>query len=140
MSRWAIRLAIYATIIGALAAVLAVEARAYHESTGWRTHYTGTLTSNEARNYGPVCGIAINWSAITWQVNGGYGMARIIQHSNGAVIAVAENQGGQAGVGHALYDDYTSWKANCRNSTPWQITHYGVTCEYKALYSHGQCV
>jgi hypothetical protein len=134
------RFAVIAAIAVA-AGVLVGAASATHETSGWITHYTGSLTSLEGRNYGPLDCNYVNWSEMSWQTgNGGYGMARIIQNSNGAVIISQEGQGGMVGVGSPLHSDYTSWKANCRNSTPWQVTHYGVVCRYRVTYDHFSCV
>jgi hypothetical protein len=83
---WLDRLAIVAAIT-VCAGTLVSAASATHEVSGWANYYYGSLTSGEGRNYGPTPCDYVNWSEMRWQTgNGGYGMARIIQNSNGVVI------------------------------------------------------
>lgn len=138
------------TRLGLVAAVavsallLGAEAWAYHEESGPYNFYSGSLTSGEGQNYGPdgPCW-TVNYSIMLWNTDGGYGLVRIIRNSDGAIMNSNESQSGSTAVGAFPIDgpaDDGTWKANCRNSTPWQITHYGVTCAYKKTASHDTCI
>ena len=64
------RFAVIAAIAVA-AGVLVGAASATHETSGWITHYTGSLTSLEGRNYGPLDCNYVNWSEMSWQTGNG---------------------------------------------------------------------
>lgn len=126
-----------ATVAMLTALATAGSAWAFHTSEGGRYH-SGWLTSGEGRNYGPDGCAAYNVSEMAFTVGtGGYGLARIINHATGAVIFAEESQDGYA----FAYTDIanTSYKSNCRNSTPWQIT-YWANCDYRRRVPDGQCI